>query len=121
MPDTRKQLGDFGEQVALGYLLRLGMREITRKWRCRAGEIDLVMRDGTTLVFAEVRTRRDGNAAESVDARKQARLARLAYSYLAAHDMPNDMLWRIDVVAIAIGRSGRADKIEHIRSAVSEG
>ena len=50
MADQRKKLGDFGEQVALAHLTRQGYRLIARQWRCPAGEIDLLMRDGATLV-----------------------------------------------------------------------
>jgi len=64
---------------------RAGLRILARNWRCRAGEIDLVAADGDTLVFAEVRLRRDaafGGAAESVTAGKRARLVAAARHYL---------------------------------------
>ncbi|KAB8144552.1 YraN family protein [Chloroflexia bacterium SDU3-3] len=120
MPDRRRQVGNFGEQVALGYLLRQGLAEVARQWRCRGGEIDLVMREGETLVFVEVRTRRDGMALESVGAQKQARLMALAYSYLDAHPEEQGREWRIDVVGIWLGPGGAASDIEWLRSAVGE-
>ena len=123
MADTRKKLGDFGEQAAAAYLTRQGYREVARKWRCAAGEIDLLMRDGAALVFVEVRTRRGGagRAEESVGPAKRARLAALAYTYLDAAAAPADLPWRIDVVAVDVDRSGRIARINHIRDAVEEG
>jgi putative endonuclease len=51
MPDTRKNLGDFGEQAAAAHLIKRGYTLLARKWRCPAGEIDLLKRDGSTMVF----------------------------------------------------------------------
>ncbi len=65
---------------------RAGLRIVARNWRCRHGEIDLVAEEGGTLVFAEVRLRRDagfGGAAESVTAAKRVRLLAAARLYLA--------------------------------------
>ncbi|MBK9710826.1 MAG: YraN family protein [Kouleothrix sp.] len=123
MADLRKKLGDFGEQAAAAYLIRQGYAEVGRKWRCSAGEIDLLMRDGAALVFVEVRTRRGdemGSAEESVGRAKQARLIALAYAYLDATAAPRDLIWRIDVVAVDIDRSGRIARLNHIRDAVEE-
>jgi putative endonuclease len=123
MPDQRKKLGDFGEQVATAHLMRQGYALIARQWRCAAGEIDLLMRDGATLVFVEVRTRRSdysGAAEESVGRGKQARLSALAYTYLEVRSTPADQLWRIDVVAVDIDRSGRVAGVRHIRDAIEE-
>ena len=75
MRDIRRKLGDFGEQAAAAHLLRQGYALVARKWRCPAGEIDLLMRDGATLVFVEVRTRRGelvGLAEESVGRTKRS-------------------------------------------------
>jgi len=123
MADQRKKLGDFGEHVATAHLIRQGYALVARQWRCAAGEIDLLMRDGATLVFIEVRTRRgdrSGAAEESLGRRKQARLSALAYTYLAEHGTPADQLWRIDVVAIDVDRSGRVSGVRHIRDAIEE-
>ncbi|MEP7189216.1 MAG: YraN family protein [Roseiflexaceae bacterium] len=123
MPDLRKNLGDFGEQAAAAHLIKRGYTLLARKWRCRTGEIDLLMRDGATLVFVEVRTRRSdrlGMAEESVGRTKQAKLIALAYVYLEATGTPNDVPWRIDVVALNIDRAGRIAQLQHIRDAVEE-
>src|SRR2546421_10545993 len=99
MPDLRKHLGDFGEQAAAAHLLRQGYQLVARKWRCAGGEFDLVMSDGATLVFVEVRTRR-GEAAwgaeESVGRAKQDRLIALAYTYLETAAVPGDAPLRTD-------------------------
>jgi putative endonuclease len=123
MADLRKKLGDFGEQAALVYLTHQGYAEVLRKWRCPAGEIDLLMRDGTTLVFVEVRTRRGnsaGVAEESVGPAKRARLIALAYTYLEAAGVADNTPWRIDVVAVGVDASGRVARLNHIRDAVEE-
>src|SRR5262245_38457909 len=120
MPDLRKKLGDFGEQAAAAYLIRQGYQLLARNWRGPGGELDLVRRDGATVVFVEVRTRRnrDGGtgsagAEESVGPSKQARLIALAYAYLEATAAPADTLWRIDVVALDVDRAGRIAGLRH--------
>ncbi len=85
--------GAQAEQQAAQYLQRQGLEPVARNYRCRFGEIDLIMRDGATLVFVEVRLRRSagfGGAAASIDARKQQRIIRTAQQYLAglAHTPP---------------------------------
>lgn len=79
--------GAEAEQLAAQYLQRHGLTLIERNYRCRAGEIDLIMKDGSTLVFVEVRqrSREDfGGAAASIDGRKQYRLVLTAEHYLAS-------------------------------------
>lgn len=97
----RKQLGDLKEKQARDYLERQGLRHVASNVRCKRGELDLVMHDGDTLVFIEVRFRttgRFGGAAASIDSRKQARLSAAAAYYLQRH--PVDLPCRFDVIAI---------------------
>lgn len=78
--------GALAEQWAAQYLQRQGLKPVERNYRSRFGEIDLVMKDGATLVFVEVRLRRSGDfggAAASIDSHKQQRLIRTAQQYLA--------------------------------------
>jgi putative endonuclease len=92
--------GAAAEDLAAGFLSRRGLAILERNYRCRGGEIDLVARDGKTLVFVEVRYRRSrrfGGAAASVDARKQARILLAARHYLATH---GEVPCRCDVVAL---------------------
>lgn len=96
--------GRQAERQALDYLQRQGLTLVRRNYRCRAGEIDLIMQDGATLVFVEVRSRggaaaRYGTPAESVTPAKQRRLTRAAAHYLLGRrDVP---ACRFDVVAIS--------------------
>ena len=95
-------LGRYGERVAERMLVAKGMTLIDRNWRCPAGEIDLVLRDGDVLVVCEVKTRRGtafGHPLEAVDPAKAQRLRELALHWLAAHDVKPAGI-RIDVVGV---------------------
>lgn len=79
------------------------MRCLDAGWRCRLGELDLVMQDGRELVFVEVRTRQAGSvvgALESIDAGKQRRFIRAARAWLGAHPPQAELPARFDIVAI---------------------
>jgi putative endonuclease len=99
---TPKQVeGQAGEDHALAHLQKNGLCLVERNFRCKGGEIDLVMQEGGTLVFVEVRKRADsayGGAAASVTPRKQRRLIIAAQVYLQRYRMPPAC--RFDVVAI---------------------
>ncbi|WP_322494334.1 YraN family protein [Chloroflexus sp.] len=119
MPTPKRRLGDHGEQIAAAYLEQRGYTMITRNWRCRSGEIDLVARDGDQIVFVEVRTRRDEYALESITAHKRQRLITLAYHYLAEHNISPTTDWRIDVIALTI-TGGSLVVSDHIIAAIGE-
>jgi putative endonuclease len=98
---ARQVTGDAAEERALRYLEGQGMRLVARNFRCKGGEIDLIMQAGQTLVFVEVRQRADsgfGGAAASVTPRKQARILLAAQVFLQRHREPPAC--RIDVVAL---------------------
>ena len=81
------QHGAQAEQLAAQYLQQQGLKLIVQNYRGRFGEIDLIMQDGTALVFIEVRLRRNadfGGAAASIDTRKQQRIIHTAQQYLAS-------------------------------------
>jgi putative endonuclease len=105
---NRRQLGTNGETVAAKFLSALGYEIIGRNVRFRTGELDLVARDGETLVFVEVKTRlsnRVGTGEEAITVTKQRQLARLAQVYLAGlSGAPT--LCRFDVVIVTIGSDG---------------
>ena len=109
--------GAWAEGLACQHLLDRGLRLAKRNYRCRHGEIDLVMRDAATIVFVEVRLRSRtdfGSGAESVDARKQARLLSSAEHYLQRHaTLLADC--RFDVVSIR--RAANNYHLEWIRNA----
>jgi len=115
----RRGLGRYGEELAARHLAARGYEILARNWRCEAGELDLVARDGDCLAFVEVRTRRGvalGSPEESVTPAKQARLIALAEAYIQAYGWPGN--WRIDVVAVEMDRHGRVLRLEHYENAV---
>ena len=116
--DRRRQTGRRGEEIAAAYLVEKGYKVVQRNWTCPSGELDLIMEDGDTLVFVEVRTRRGnrfGTAEESVTPAKQARLIELSGAYLQEMT-PAHPAWRIDVVAVQLGQG--LPQINHIENAV---
>ncbi len=93
----------WSEDIAAEFLQRQGLELLVTNYRYRTGEIDLIMIDDQTLVFVEVKQRRDsqfGRPEESVGMAKQAKLRRTAASYLQRHDRSQSWPCRVDVVAI---------------------
>jgi putative endonuclease len=114
----RKQAGLAGEAAALAYLENAGLQLVVRNFRCKAGEIDLVMLESSTLVLVEVRYRGSdqfGGAAASVTWQKQRRLATAAEYLLRARQDLRRYPARFDVVAISPDADGR--KVDWIRAA----
>ena len=108
----KRAAGRDAEDVALARLRRRGLRLLERNYRTRRGEIDLVMRDGDTIVFVEVRYRGDashGSAAETVDRRKRAKLIAAAQFYLQQKRWRHAC--RFDVVAL------QGERLEWLRDA----
>lgn len=109
--------GALAEDAAAEFLSARGLRVVTRNYRCRFGEIDLIMREAATLVFVEVRYRRSrtfGGASESITAAKREKLLRAAKHYLSAcNEFP---ACRFDVVLL----SGDTHEIEWIANAFGE-
>ncbi len=105
--------GRNAEDLACDYLEGQGLVLIERNYRCRSGELDLVMKDGCAIVFVEVRSRRSnryGTPAETVTRTKQKRLIRAAARYLLRHRI--DAPCRFDVVAVIFqGQVNRANWI----------
>lgn len=119
MSTTSKQIsGQLAEEFAQRHLQHHGLRLLCRNWTCRSGELDLVMLDGDTVVFVEVRYRRHaawGGALESVDLRKQQKLIKAAQLFLQAHGRWAKHPCRFDVVAITA--PGQAKDLNWIRNA----
>jgi putative endonuclease len=109
-------LGAYGERVAARHLVEDGLVLLDRNWRCEAGEIDLVLREGDVLVFCEVKTRTGtayGHPLEAVDEVKSERLGRLASRWIEEHAVaPVDV--RFDMVAVLKSPRGAAE-VEHVR------
>jgi len=121
---NRKQLGQLGENYAAQMLQEKGLMIAARNWRCSSGELDLVARDGSVIVFVEVRTRtiaaaskaneqRYGSVLEAVTVQKRAQVKRLAEIYLYQHRL-SDHAIRFDVVLVERkGDQMTATHIEH--------
>jgi putative endonuclease len=113
----KDELGRAGEERAARYFAGIGFSVIDRNWRCAAGEIDLVAVDEEHVVIVEVKTRRGegfGHPFEAIDARKRARLWRLATAWVAGHrDVVQHRRLRIDAVAV-IGADPRTGSLEHL-------
>lgn len=114
---TRAEIGALGEQLAVDHLTSLGLRVLTRNWRCRYGELDVIAADdaASTVVFVEVKTRTSdqfGGVAQAVTPAKVRRLRRLAGLWLATqHSSWAEV--RIDVIGVRIG-SRRIPEITHL-------
>ncbi len=113
---SKIEQGRSGENLACRYLQAQGLTLVERNFRCKCGELDLIMRDGPHLVFVEVRYRRDsrrGAPAETVTGGKRRRIIKTASYYLQRH--PCDLPCRFDIIAIT-QREGR-DALEWIKDA----
>lgn len=111
--NLRLHRGAQGEQLALSYLEARGLRRVAQNVRCRGGELDLVMLDGATLVFVEVRSRQARGlvgALESITPAKQRRLWHCAQVFLAQHPEHATRPCRFDVVGIT--RAGEQCTLE---------
>jgi putative endonuclease len=109
-------LGRQGEQAAVDYLERAGLRVLDRNWRCAEGEIDIVAAERRVLVICEVKTRsgtRFGTPLEAITRSKRARLRRLAIRWLVAHGVLFDEV-RIDVIGLLRDQAGHF-LVEHVR------
>lgn len=114
----RKAIGLLGEELALAHLVRHGLRLVARNYRCKLGEIDLVMMDGATLVLVEVRYRASndyGGAAASITWEKQRKLVKAAEHLLMKRSDLRRYPARFDVIAIT--PDGTDTRIEWIKSA----
>lgn len=116
---STRPLGRIGEDIAVRFLTRRGLTIVGRNLRSRLGEIDLVGRDGSVVVFVEVKARHvsPGDPPQAaVDGRKQARLVRLALGYLARHRL-TECRCRFDVVAVTLDQTGDAIRVDHFPGA----
>lgn len=116
---TTKEIGDFGETEACRYLESRKITVLKRNYRDRGGEIDIIARDGETIVFVEVKTRSSkafGMPSEYVDRKKQEKIIRTAIWYLGTDSI--DM--RFDVIEVMYrncGESLAVTEINHIKGA----
>lgn len=100
---NRRQIGTKEEALAAAFLEKQGYQILERNFRCRLGEIDLIARDGSALVFIEVKYRRNaafGSPAEAVNRKKQQTICRVADYYRMIHRISEYQPCRFDVAAI---------------------
>ena len=113
---SQKALGDYGEGLAVEYLRSHGMVILHRNWRCDVGELDVVARDGDTLVICEVKTRRSlshGSPLEAVGKRKLAKLRHLALRYVTEQRIGPRAI-RFDVIGVLQSWDG-PPVLRHVR------
>ena len=112
MPTRRGLLGGSGERAAWEAYRALGYRLIARNWRCRLGELDLIVAKDRTIVFCEVKTRVSaalGGPHESVTATKQRKIRALAEAFIA-QSRPDADRYRFDVASVT-ARPGRRPSV----------
>ncbi|MHB9025101.1 MAG: YraN family protein [Armatimonadota bacterium] len=120
---TRNELGALGERHAARALRAAGLQIIEGNYRTKRGELDLIAREGDTLVFVEVRTRTSTHTQTplaSVDAAKQARIIRLAHRYRQARRLP-ECSCRYDVVEVLATAEGEVQEVRHVPGAFIPG
>jgi putative endonuclease len=115
MTRARRELGQAGERLAEKFLRRLGYRRLARNYVTPVGEIDLIMRDGDTVVFVEIKTRRSAALADPVEQLRPAQQRHLlkATEWFLARSRHGDAPCRYDVVGITL-REGEEPVIEHV-------
>lgn len=114
----RRALGRWGEELAVQHLQLQGIEVLDRNWRCRAGELDVVAREGRTLLFVEVKARSGlgyGEPAEAVSRTKARRIHGLAAAWLAEQRPDGRWDLRFDVVSVV--RTSGLPLVQHLRGA----
>jgi len=117
MTQDRLSLGRWGEDQAIFYLQRQGLKIVARNFMTPVGEVDIICRTKKDLIFVEVKTRRSnayGTPAEAVGPRKQRQIIRAAQWYLTKNKL--SLQPRFDVIAVMPDDAGRA-RIEHLPAA----
>lgn len=113
---SRREVGQLGEDAAVEYLGGLGWVVLTRNWRCRYGELDVIATDREALVVVEVKTRSGSlyaDVAEAVTVTKYQRMRRLAGLWLSEQERRWPVV-RFDVIAVQLGSSG-TPSVSHLR------
>ncbi len=116
----KRLLGQEVEEKATEYLKNQDYEIIDRNFQCKIGEIDIIARQGKTIIFIEVKSKTGsgfGSPEEMVTERKQHKIIRTAEYYLKQKEQ-EDTSWRIDVIAVELGIKGEIKRIELIKNAV---
>ena len=115
---NKTEIGKYGENLALLYLKKLGYLVITTHWTCNYGEIDIIAKKETLLVFVEVKSRTSelfGTAYESIGFKKLKCLCRAINYYLLLNDRL-DTLWQLDVLCLTC--VGKKVKVQHFKNII---
>jgi len=115
--------GQAAEQQAKSYLEEQGLTTVCENFRCKSGEIDLIMQHADTLVFIEVRLRTNphfGSGAETVGYSKQQKLIRAAAFYLQKHRLTDKVACRFDIISAARSPQGELFSLEWIQNAFQQ-
>lgn len=117
--DRRHRLGELGEDHAAEHFERLGYEVLARRHRTRYGELDLIVRDGGVLVFAEVKTRRAGSGRpfDNLHERKQLQVRKMGSAWLKEADRPYFESLRFDAVGVTVTPDGALVSLEHLEGA----
>lgn len=112
--------GESAEQDACKFLIKNKLKLITKNYRCKFGEIDIIMLDEQSLVFVEVRYRNNsqyGSGAESITISKQKKLIKAASHYLQQNKKTSRYAARFDVISMSADTSSKESKIDWIKDA----
>ncbi len=119
----RINLGRYGEELACEFLKLHSYKILTRNYRTRFGEIDIIAKSNNIFVFLEVKTKTDtdfGTPAEMINKKKQQKLKKLALAYLQEQELsPEEKSFRIDVVSVII-KEDETPEIQHIENAIQK-
>ena len=112
--------GEAAERDACSYLIEYNLKLITKNYRCKFGEIDIIMQDKQSLVFVEVRFRKNetfGSGAETITYNKQKKLIKTASYYLQQHPKTAHLAARFDVISMSTEPNSDISKIDWIKDA----
>lgn len=121
MSNARKQLGKWGEKVAVTHLQAAGYTILSQNWHCQVGEIDIIAKKADIVSFVEVKTRKGrsaGSPEESITLRKAQKLIQLAFTWMGEQE-DDDLDWQIDLVAIELDTKGKLLRCEHFENFVT--
>lgn len=119
MHSFNKDIGDYGETLAESYLISIGFTILNKNFKCKLGEIDLICREGSYIVFVEVKSRYStqfGTPADSVTYKKQKKIFKTAQFYIMKYVLHNNN-FRFDVIEIILNSSDDSYNISLIKNA----
>jgi putative endonuclease len=117
-----REIGARGEAIALRHLESRGYQILEQNWHVAGGELDLVAKEGDTIVIVEVKTRsggRYGTPEEAMTPTKRRRLLRAAWTYLERKGLLESS-WRVDVIAIEVRRGGGVRRVDHYQNVLED-